>query len=315
MLGTERPTMEDVLTGNIWKQAASYAKSAKRRLVAVAYMTSDRNLMLMKNDVLICDASDEAIKSNQTSARIIKALIEKGVEVRSLPNLHAKAAVFGRYALIGSSNLSASSEDDLTELALFTDRGQIVAQVTAFIHGLRESAQNIDESFLQRILKIKVNIRKRVLKRKRNSIRLGKRTWLVSCQELAEHRYADEQKLVDSATEKAASLVADTDSTISWIRWTGSSKFRADAQAGDRIVQISKNLSGKRVAVIAPCAIVLRQDKDNWTRFYFAQPEDNQQLSWTQFSATAAKRGLSFSKSRTRELKSSEIVAVEMLLA
>ena len=92
-----------------------YAKAARRRLVAVAYVTTDGHIGFRKNDVLICDASDRAIKGGETSARLLRSLHRKGVELRSQPDLHAKVAVLGRHALIGSCNLSAASAEDLTE--------------------------------------------------------------------------------------------------------------------------------------------------------------------------------------------------------
>jgi len=108
--------MDSILTGNIWRQVAPLANRAKRRLVAVAYVSSDKYLKLRRNDILVCDASDRAIEAGDTSANILKSLVRKGAEVRSRPDLHAKVAVLGQIALIGSCSLSASSEEDLTEL-------------------------------------------------------------------------------------------------------------------------------------------------------------------------------------------------------
>jgi len=152
--------MDKLLTDNVWAQIAKELKLAKRRLAAVAYVTSDRHLKLIRNDILVCDASDTAIKTGQTSATILQSLARKGVEVWSRSDLHAKAAVFGRFALIGSSNLSASSENNLTELSLLTDSGQIVAQIRAFIYGLRETSEKVDDDFLARILNLNVSPQK-----------------------------------------------------------------------------------------------------------------------------------------------------------
>lgn len=149
--------METILTGDIWEQVPQKAGTAKRQLMTVAYVSSGTHLRLRSNDLLICDASDHAIKTGETSAQLLRTLFNKGVELRSRPDLHAKVGVFGCCALIGSCNLSVSSEERLTELALFTDRKQVVAQATAFIHGLREASEEIDRDFIRRILKIKVH--------------------------------------------------------------------------------------------------------------------------------------------------------------
>jgi hypothetical protein len=308
--------METILTGNIWKQIAQQAKAAERRLVAVAYVSSDKYLKLGRNDVLVCDASDRAIETRETSAILLHGLFRKGVEVRSRADLHAKVAVFGRHALIGSCNISASSEEDLTELALLTDRQQVVAQATAFIHGLREVSEPVGDDFLQRILQIKVlrPERGRVHSRKGRTTPFGNRVWLVSVHELVEHAFPGEELFVEEAQEKAESLATDRDSTISWIRWTGKGRFRSVARPGDRVIQVWHSLSGKRTTVFAPCPLVLRQDRDHWSRFYIAEPEDCHNLSWKQFEKEANKHGLSrISKNSVRELSPREVLLIEGL--
>ena len=54
--------MDTILTGNIWKQVAQKARKASRRLAAVAYVSSGRYLKFKLGDILICDASERAIK-------------------------------------------------------------------------------------------------------------------------------------------------------------------------------------------------------------------------------------------------------------
>lgn len=307
--------MDIILTGNIWKQVAARTNATKRRLTAVAYVSSDRHLKLRRNDVLICDASERAIKTGETSAPVLQSLFRRGVEIRSRPDLHAKVAVLGRHVLIGSCNLSASSAEDLTELALLTDRKQVVAQATAFIHGLRETSEEIDDAFLRRILKIKVRpARRHGRKRQGKTTRFGDKVWLVSVRQLADDSFPNEQHFVEKAEKKADTLVADNDSTVSWIRWTGKARFRSVARPGDIVVQIWESLSGKRTTVFAPCPIILRQDVAHWTRFYVAEPGDCLSLSWERFKREAKKHGLSrISKDSVRELNPREVLLVEGL--
>lgn len=307
--------MDKILTGNIWKQVAPIAKTAKRRLAAVAYVSNNSHINFIRNDVLICDASDRAIKSGETSAVLLHTLFRRGVELRSRPDLHAKVMIFGKHTLIGSCNLSISSEEILTELALLTDRKQVVSQSTAFIHSLRETSEAIDNDFIQRILKIKVrSARHRGQQRQEQTTRFGNRVWLVSVRQLRENSFAKEQPFVEKAEKKAEALVADRDSTISWIRWTGKSKFRSAARPGDLVIQIWKSLSGKRTTVLAPCPLVLKQEVNHWTRFYVSEPEDCQTFSWERFKKESRKHGLSrFSKDSVRELNPREILLIEGL--
>lgn len=277
----------------MWRQVQAHSKAAKRRLAAVAYVSTDSRLGFGRNDVLICDASDRAVREGLTSARLLQSLHKKGVEILTRPDLHAKVAVLGRHALIGSCNFSVSSAEVLTELALFTDRSQVVAQTMAFIHSLRKNSERVDDSYLRRILKIKVRRANHGhLKRAGSIARIGNKAWLVSVRELAENHYPAETAYVEKAEKKAATLVADDDATISWIRMTGKSRFRRSAQPGDRVFQIWKSLSGKRTTVSAPFPIVSRQDVDHWTRLYISEPEDSRSLSWARFIKALKKYGM-----------------------
>lgn len=306
--------MDRLLTGDVWKQVAPKANTARRRHFAVAYVSADGHLALRRGDVLICDASDRAIRAGETSARVLQRLLRRHVELRSRPDLHAKVAVFDRYAVVGSCNMSGSAANGLTELALLTDRQQLVGQATAFIHQLRETSHEIDDRFMKRILKIKVHRGPPRRGRRRLQPRLGHRLWLVSVRELADDSFPDEQGAVERAENKARALVADKDATISYIRFTGRSTFRTAAREGDAVVQIWKPRIGKRVEVYPTAPIVLRQDIAHWTRFYIAEDETASSITWRRFARDAKKRGLSrFSQGSVREVNSREALILEGL--
>ena len=113
--------MDQVLTGDVWAQFGRIANRSDRKIAAIAYFYRDNGLRFRKGDLLICDASERAIANGSTSAKLLAALHERGVELWNLNGLHAKVAVWGDYAVIGSSNLSQSSTM-LTEAALLTNR-------------------------------------------------------------------------------------------------------------------------------------------------------------------------------------------------
>jgi len=304
--------MDTLLTGNVWRQVATKANAAKRRLAAVAYVHNDGHLKLRRNDVLICDASDRAIRAGETSARLLETLYRRSVEIRSRRDLHAKVAVFGRFALIGSMNLSGSAANILTELALFTDRKQIVSQATAFVHQIRENSQKVNNQFLRRILGIKVRRTPRYRGRYKAPPRLGDRAWFVSAREVSDESFPDESGLVEKAEKKATLLLADKDATISWIRLIGRSRVRSHARPGDIFVQILESESGKRVSVYEPVSIVLRQDVAHWTRFYIAESDNRSRISWKQFRKRAKEHGFArISQNSLRELNSREMLLLE----
>jgi len=306
--------VDSLLTGDVWRQVAAKANRAQRRLVAVAYVSTKGHLNLKHGDILVCDASDRAVRAGETSARVLDALFRRRVEVRSRPDLHAKLAVFGRYAVVGSCNMSGAAANDLTELALFTDRQQVVSQATAFIHQIRENSHQINDRFIKRILKITVRRVPRRGQPKKPPPRLGHRVWLVSVRELADDSFPGERRAVEKAERKARLLIADKDATVSWLRWTGRSRFRSVARPGDVVVQIWRSHSGRRVDVFPPVPIVLRQDVEHWTRFYVAEPEAGSRLSWKRFAREARKHGPSrVSQRSVREVNSREALILESM--
>jgi phosphatidylserine/phosphatidylglycerophosphate/cardiolipin synthase-like enzyme len=181
--------MQKILTDNIWQQISHLTQKAKRKIAALAYVSSPSYLSFRKGDLLICDASDQAIRSGETSATVLEQFFKAGAEIYSCPCLHAKALIFDRTALIGSCNLSQSSAEVLRELALLTSDTSTRSQILAYIHSIKDSSLPVDEAFLKRILKIPVSKRKGLQRTKRKHIHLGTRTWIVRTYRMNPERY------------------------------------------------------------------------------------------------------------------------------
>lgn len=118
--------MNELLSSGLWPRIRKLAKIAKRKSAAVAYVTDDRYLKFGEGDVLVTDASDEAIKSGQTSASLLESALRRKATIASISGLHSKVYVFDRCAVIGSANLSRESERR-TEAALLTDQPTVVS--------------------------------------------------------------------------------------------------------------------------------------------------------------------------------------------
>jgi|SRR6516225_5816829 hypothetical protein len=124
------------LSDNLWRRITALAKKNSRRsLVAVAYFGSGASelLPLRKDSVLVVDMSPRAVESGQTDPNEIIKLLEKGVEIHSVENLHAKVFVLGSRAIIGSANASRHSAKRLIEAALEVADERIVAACREFI--------------------------------------------------------------------------------------------------------------------------------------------------------------------------------------
>jgi hypothetical protein len=268
--------MEKVASLTVWEEIRRLARKGPPRLGAVAYVSSDSLIKFGKGDTLIADASDSAIKSGETSYKVLRAAYGRGAEVFSLPGLHAKVMLFGHTAVIGSANISLSSVENMVEAALITDNPSTAAAVRSLIFQLARQAHPVNSAFLDRIRRIKV-IRHGGLRGGRRSKKLKvsepkKRTWIIGTHELSEGDFPQEKKLAESGMRKAKKLKMHGKSDVTWVRWTGTGRFRRLAKAGNEVIQIFRALGRKRPVVCRNSSILMRKEESQCTRFYIEEP-------------------------------------------
>jgi hypothetical protein len=305
--------MNRLLTDNIWSQIRSATPKSGHKVAALAYVSTGGYCSFGKGDVLVCDATDRAIKSGETSAAVLKKFYDAGAEIYSCENLHAKTIVCGRTVLIGSCNLSDSSANVLRELAILTSNNSIRSQVLAFIHKLANNATRIDKLFLRRIAKIPVSRRRWPGKIRRGHFKLGKRTWIIKTCPLDPAKYKHEEPFVQQAESEIRKKLRRTKADINWVRWTGKSRFRSLAREGDTFIDLSSaGRGGKRISVSAPAPILMRQHRRKWTRFYFETPD--KKISWSQFEREVRKVGIRhIRKNSTKELSDRDAALLDVI--
>ncbi|HZS41491.1 MAG TPA: phospholipase D-like domain-containing protein [Polyangia bacterium] len=122
----------------IWKRITKLAKR-KRAFVAVAYCAKGaaQLLPLSKGSTLVVDMSLRAVKSGQTDPKEITKLLDKGVDVHSCENLHAKVFVFDDIAVVGSTNVSSRSAKCLQEAIVESNSPMVVKACRDFVRSLR----------------------------------------------------------------------------------------------------------------------------------------------------------------------------------
>lgn len=127
------------LSSDIWPQLTRSVSGARQRCaVAVAYFGAGANrlLPLPKGSRLVVDASERAVASGQTCPADLTRLVQRGVTVYSVPNLHAKVFVLGRAAYIGSANVSSHSAAQLVEAVIRTTESSAVRAARQFVQQL-----------------------------------------------------------------------------------------------------------------------------------------------------------------------------------
>jgi len=141
-----------ILTTEIWYEAKKLARTASSRKLAVAYVTAD-HVGLRSGDVLVTDASPRSIKSGQTDAKLLAKLHKAGVVIHSHEGLHSKAMLIGKYAVVGSANMSGSG---LAEAAVLSDEPTIRSGVASFIAQLCTKKSRLRDEDIAALCKIEV---------------------------------------------------------------------------------------------------------------------------------------------------------------
>jgi hypothetical protein len=282
------------VSSNLRRELKRLAERSSHKRAAVAYVTSDEEVRFSEGDTLIVDASNRMIACGDTDAAVLRRAFDRGASLFSLEGLHAKLMLFDRTAVVGSANLSASA---LTEAALITTDHVIFAGIASLLHEMALAADVVDEPFLRRIEKIKVkrSPRRGVSSRRRRTFaERGSRTWLIRVGELKPEAYPQEQKRADRGQEIAEGQRQHPRSSVSWVRWAGTSKFRSEAQQGDSVIQIYKRLGAKRPRICRHSPILRVQPEPTCTRFYIEDSarQNETSLSRTQFERLARICGL-----------------------
>ncbi len=269
-----------VMSDGLWAEIKKLGSKGKAKFAAIAYVTSEAHVKFKKGDVLVCDASDSAIGSGQTSAKILRAACARGAKVYSSPGLHAKALVLGRVAVVGSANMSDSSASTLDEAAIVTDDARAVAGVRALVEQLAEGADRVDAKFLARIGKIKVRPPRRGSTRRRAVKVRGPRAWLISVVPLDDDQHKAENELVEAERERAEKETEYSDSDAGYLRFTGNSTFRRYAKRGDLVIATwQPHAKSKRGTVFAPEPLLHRKDKGKVTHLFIEEYVDRDATS------------------------------------
>jgi hypothetical protein len=283
--------MHKVLSHKLWKQIGAIARKSKHRQAAIAYVTTDL-VGFKSGDLLIVDASEPIIRAAGTNAKLLTKLARKGVVLHSCPGLHAKVLLMDNIAVVGSGNMSASSNSALVEAAIMTDTAPMVSGVASLIEQLKRQSRRLDKTALHALSKIKV-VRHgfgpgtNSTKHKRPKISdLGTRTWLVGVVEFDRELTASEQKVTDQAQAKLAKKHKTNEDSITWIRWTGKSPFPTKCQSGDQVIQIwRESPKNKRPSVVLrPAPLLLKERADGSTFVFIKEPQGKKsEIKWSAF--------------------------------
>jgi hypothetical protein len=131
--------MSTLITALPWSRITAAVKQKPNRcFVAVAYFSAVNRLPLKEGSTLIVDMSETSVRSGRTNPRELLKLINKGVDVHSVGNLHAKVFVAGNRIYVGSTNASdTSAVGGLVEAVVESTDRNLVSAGRRFVKSLR----------------------------------------------------------------------------------------------------------------------------------------------------------------------------------
>lgn len=223
---------------DIWAKITDLAKKAKRAQVAVAYLgTGARRLLpLKRGDTLIVDMSLAAMRAGQTNPTEIEKYYNAGVEIHSCANLHAKVFVFDNKAIIGSSNASKNSRDNLIEAAVVSTDKSVVTTARGFVASLK--GEQISPEYIT-LCKKKFRPPRRPGGENRGvrTQPAHPRLWVTG---VAPANFSDEeQRIADKERELAKKeLRSQRLFQVFPVRFGGTDHFAKTVSVGDQIIQL-----------------------------------------------------------------------------
>lgn len=172
-------------------------------MAAVAYVTENA-LGLGKGDALICDASDERIKTGATSAKVLYELAVAGVAVHRAPSLHAKLVRMPSAVLVGSSNMTANTIK-LQEASLLSEDPAVLTQADKVLQALLDApgTRRLSMRDVKRLLAIPVERKgggsANHAREPSDDDGAGDRLWITLCNPMSARRAADVKEQIGAA--------------------------------------------------------------------------------------------------------------------
>jgi hypothetical protein len=281
-----------LINEDIWNTIPKIIKASNHTDVVVAYLGTDGSklLPLKKGDRLVVDMSINTVKSGATNPQEVKKFIQRGVQVFTRRNLHAKIVITDNEVLTGSANISKNSRDNLEEAAILTSDKISIQRARNFIDQI--CTEPVLPKYLKECIKSYKSPRvsgkqvggKRILHRAKHA-----KLRIVS---LIDYANFHESELEDyeKSENKAEKLIKDKNqSTLESFRWTGKPKFADELEEGDWFIQCVKH-EDKSILVYPPAQLILIDHyihgknigKERYV-FHLESPKNRQKMAWKTF--------------------------------
>jgi len=245
-----------LLTETVWPRLSELAGRPRRAAAAVAvpYLGAGavKRLPLRRGDVLVTRFDDAAFAGGLVDPREVVKYLHRGVDVHAVANLHAKVFVLGDTAIVGSTNISARSADQLIEAACESDAAGFVASAARFVRSLRGDVVGLEFARLK-IPLYRPPRRSGHRTRGRKRRRLFQSPLAAVMLETVEYDNHDTLAEQKGAEDAKGRLEDPTRFAVDDFRWVGS--IPAIFKPGARVVRCTR-ISARKITVEAPARIL-----------------------------------------------------------
>lgn len=298
-----------LLSNDIWTTIKKLSQKSKRTKIAVAYFGTGatKQLKLKTGDTLVVAMGLNNVKSGQVNPFEIEILLDKGVKLFNLSNLHSKIYLFDDKVIVGSANVSTNSENTLIETGILTDDKQTIKEANKFI--TENCVEKIERDYIE-ICKKNYNppkffgtSKKRKATKKQTFKGELSRLWVISTTPTPwkESDYEttdnDRQKFEKKIKNKRTFEVDE-------IKYDSSNSFINEVKEGDILIEIETH-KVKAFAIQPKRALGVTWDKKNKKAFLRTEERKRRKIKgWTMLQKELLRNGIKgISKNSTKEIK------------
>ena len=298
-----------LLSNDIWTTINKLSQKSKRTKIAVAYFGTGatKQLSLKTGDTLVVAMGLNNVKSGQVNPFEIEILLDKGVNLFNLSNLHSKIYLFDDKVIVGSANVSTNSASTLIETGILTDDKQIIKEANKFI--TKNCVEKIERDYIEICKKnyhppkfFGTSIKSKTSKKQTFRGELS-RLWVISTTPTPwkesdyETTDKDRQKFEKKIKNKRTFEVDE-------IKYNSSNSFINEVKEGDILIEIETH-KVKAFAIQPKRALGVTWDKKNKKAFLRTEERKRRKLKgWTILQKELLRNGVKgISKNSTKEIK------------
>jgi hypothetical protein len=294
----ERMSSATFLTNEaLWQTISDRIKTARRVDAAIAYFGQGgaKLLPLRSGHRLVVDMSPATVKGGATDPREVEKLIDRGVEVFTRSNLHAKVVVADKALISGSANVSKRSQDVLDEAGILTTDESAVRRAREFIERL--CTEPVRPEYLEeckRLYRPPRFVGAMAGAKSKGQRAVHAKLWIVNLSDAILPDSEVERFEVGETT--ARRLVKDNErSRLDSFHWAYKPRMAGELVIGDWVIQVM-TWKDKSVTVHAPGQLLYidhyvrdsTSAKERWV-FHLEVPRRGDSLTWAAFRRAAKK--------------------------